>query len=161
MAEVTKLFISCSVLMAALFAYSASVQLNDPDWFFWFPLYVGASAVNLVGFTGLMSVNKIRMVARLTFWGGQLLLWKVVVEDLVKGNVGLWCLDLSERVVREKVGSLIVVLSMVLHLKVDEGMKKGRNWIAEAVDYGMLGLVIFSFGLPFVFFVVKGGEIKF
>ncbi|CAN1814843.1 hypothetical protein LINPERHAP1_LOCUS27243 [Linum perenne] len=126
MAEVTKLFISCSVLMAALFAYSASVQLNDP----------GASAVNLVGFTGLMSVNKIRMVARLTFWGGQLLLWKVVVEDLVKGNVGLWCLDLSERVVREKVGSLIVVLSMVLHLKVDEGMKKGRNWIAEAVDYG-------------------------
>ncbi|KAA8547296.1 hypothetical protein F0562_003840 [Nyssa sinensis] len=34
--------------MASLFAFSASVQFNDSDWYFWFPLYATASVVNLV-----------------------------------------------------------------------------------------------------------------
>ncbi|CAN0864398.1 hypothetical protein LINGRAHAP2_LOCUS8945 [Linum grandiflorum] len=164
----TKLFTTCSVLMATLFAYSASVQLNDPDWYFWFPLYIGASAVNLASastrFSSSSSIR--RKVARLTFWGGQLLMWKVVVGDHLNGAAGFWCLDLSQRVVREKVGSWIVVASMALHLVMascdaNEGKMKKRYVIPKAVDYGMLGLVMFSFGLPFVFFVVKGGEMKF
>ncbi|KAK8716713.1 hypothetical protein V6N13_044017 [Hibiscus sabdariffa] len=31
-----------------MFGFSSSVQLNDPDWYFWFPLYACACIVNLL-----------------------------------------------------------------------------------------------------------------
>lgn len=42
---------------------------------------------------------------------------KVVVEDVVSGIAGFCSLDLTERVVREKIGSGLVIISMILHLK--------------------------------------------
>lgn len=86
--------------MSTLFAYSASVQLNDP---------------------------------------------------------GFWSLDLSERVVREKVGSIFVVISIFLQMKAASDVQKD---ISNVVKYGMLVLVVFSYLLPFVFFVVLKGEMK-
>ncbi|WJX95328.1 hypothetical protein P8452_76663 [Trifolium repens] len=90
--------------MSTLFAYSASVQLNDHDWYFWFPLYSR-----------------------------------------------FWSLDLSERVVREKIGSILVVISTILQLKAASNVQKD---ISNIVKYGMLILVIFSYMLPFIFFVI-------
>ncbi|CAI0554024.1 unnamed protein product [Linum tenue] len=168
MATSTKLFTLCSGLMGALFAYSASVQLNDPDWYFWFPLYTGACAVNLMNVAAATSNPVSRRIAEVTLWAALFLFCKVVVEDLATGTAGLWSLDLRERVVREKIGSGMVFVSMVLHFKAfplpeAEGKKKGKeHGIPRHVEYGMLGLVVFSFGLPSVFFrVMGGGEMKF
>ncbi|KAI5581626.1 hypothetical protein BDE02_07G030400 [Populus trichocarpa] len=103
-------FSLCSLLMAALFGYSASVQLNDP--------------------------------------------------------AGFWSLDVSERVVREKTGSGLVLISMILHLEASSEpkhskMPRKRREFPRSVEYGMASLVIFSLGLPFVFFVIHDGEMKF
>lgn len=55
--------------------------------------------------------------AKFALWLGIVLFVKVVIEDFVKGVAGFCSLDLTERVVREKIGSGLVVISMILHLK--------------------------------------------
>ncbi|TQD72799.1 hypothetical protein C1H46_041672 [Malus baccata] len=115
MAAITKLYTLCSLLMASLFAYSASVQLNDPDWYFWFPLYFGACFVNLVIWA--VSSKAIKQVAEAALWLGIFLFIKVTAESAsLKGASGFLSLDLSERVIREKVGSGLVIISMLLQL---------------------------------------------
>uniref|UniRef100_A0A5B7BS30 Transmembrane protein n=1 Tax=Davidia involucrata TaxID=16924 RepID=A0A5B7BS30_DAVIN len=109
------LFSLCSLQMASLFAFSASVQFNDPDWYFWFPLYATACVVNLVN--GVSIYKIIRPIAKLALWLGVLLFIKVVIEDFVDGIAGFWSSDMRERVVREKFGSGLVVISMFLQLE--------------------------------------------
>ncbi|CAK7339487.1 unnamed protein product [Dovyalis caffra] len=160
----TIVFSLCSLLMAALFGYSASVQLNDPDWYFWFPLYACACVVNLLNWA--ISNTTIRQIAKVTLWFGIFMFLKVFIEDFVSGTVGFWSLDLSERVVREKTGSGLVVISMILHLEASSEPKhpmipRKRREFPRFVEYGMAILVIFSFGLPFVFFAIQDGEMKF
>ncbi|KAK9136416.1 hypothetical protein Syun_015746 [Stephania yunnanensis] len=162
MAKPTKLFALSSLSMASLFAYSASVQLNDPDWYFWFPLYAFASTVNILNCTSPSKiVNKV--VANTALWLGVFLFVKVVIEDFLYELAGFWSLDLGKRVVREKVGSGLVVISMFLQLKASttsiERLKKKKsgatvNW----VEYGMVLLVGFSYGLPVVFYVLLKGD---
>lgn len=170
MAEPTKLYILCCLLMAALFAYSASVQLNDPgtlifvtflllhcwqqsklifsafflffflsDWYFWFPLYAIACVVNLVNWA--ISSKKIKQVAEAALWLGMFLFIKVVAEDYVSGVSGFWSLDLRERVIREKIGSGLVIISMVLQLMASlsspESPSQNRpNLFPRYVEYG-------------------------
>ncbi|XP_062154232.1 uncharacterized protein LOC133862428 [Alnus glutinosa] len=164
MAAPTKLYSLCSVLLAFLFAFSASVQLNDPDWYFWFPLYACACMVNMVNW-GISCRTQIRLIARMSLLLGIFLFIKVVIEDFVNGTAGFWSLDLSIRVVREKTGSGLVVISMILQLEAlllpDDPMLKKRKEFAKFVGYGMAILVGFGYGLPFVFFVVQKGELKF
>jgi len=139
------LFLSlCSLFMGILFAYSASVQLNDPgaleflslqsspypfmyqiwkltqlfffpDWYCWFPVYALASGVNLLHMN--FTWRAINQGVVLILCGGILLLIKVLVEAQVYGLSGFWCMDMRERIVREKIGSGLVVLSMSLHLR--------------------------------------------
>ncbi|KAK1292632.1 hypothetical protein QJS10_CPB17g02584 [Acorus calamus] len=141
--KVSLAFTPCSLLMASLFAYSASVQLNDPDWYFWFPLYGSATIVNLLHHnTSSRDRNALA---------------KVVVEDYVGGLAGFWSLDMSERVVREKLGSGLVVASMCLQLKASALAKEPSREKAERtktlVDFGMVLLVAVSFGLLLLFCV--------
>ncbi|KAL5715106.1 hypothetical protein ACHQM5_016981 [Ranunculus cassubicifolius] len=110
----TIIFSLCSYFMSALFAYSASVQLNDPDWYFWFPLYASACLVNF--FHNTATSGRTKKMSRLAFWLGIFLFFKVVIEDYVDGLAGFWSLDLEKRVVREKLGSGLVVISMLFHL---------------------------------------------
>ncbi|XP_028764006.1 uncharacterized protein LOC114722210 [Neltuma alba] len=149
-----KLFVMCSVLMGSLFAYSASVQLNDPDWYFWFPLYSCACIVNLTN--SIISAKLTRQIAKLALWLGMFLFVKVVVEDLVNGISGFLSMDLSERVVREKTGSLLVIISMILQLQ----QSSAPNEPSSFVNYGMLLLVFFSC-IPSLVFVVGKREMKF
>ncbi|KAF9620210.1 hypothetical protein IFM89_010945 [Coptis chinensis] len=102
--------------MAFLFASSAAVQLNDPDWYLWFPLYTTASLVNLLRNTS--TSRTVKQTAKLAFWLGTFLFLKVVIEDYVDELAGFGSLNLEERVVREKVGSGLVMISMLLHLEV-------------------------------------------
>ncbi|XP_068311539.1 uncharacterized protein, partial [Pyrus communis] len=143
----------CSLLMASLFAYSASVQLNDPDWYFWFPLYLGACVVNLVIWA--VSSKAIKQVAEAALWLGIFLFVKVTAESAS----GFLSLDLSERVIREKVGSGLVIISMLLQLAASKSSSAKalpqQSYYPTSVKYGMAVLVGFSFGLPFVFFVVQ------
>lgn len=62
---------------------------------------------------------------------GLFLLVKVVAEDIITEKVGVLSLDLTHRVVREKIGSGLVIASMVLQLQsssetIDFGKKKER-----------------------------------
>ncbi|XP_050205055.1 uncharacterized protein LOC126655098 [Mercurialis annua] len=160
MAKFTVLFSSCSLVMAVIFAYSASVQLNDPDWYFWFPLYACACLVNLVNWRISSETLIIRKIAKVTLWFGIILFLKVVIEDFAE----FWLLDVSERVVREKIGSGLVIISLILQLEASHSkqfMARREKEYARYVNYGMAMLVIFSIGLPFVFFLVKKGEMKF
>ncbi|KAJ8764522.1 hypothetical protein K2173_006262 [Erythroxylum novogranatense] len=161
----TKLFTLCSILMAALFAYSASVQLNDPDWYFWFPLYSCGGVVNLMNCK--VSCTQIRRAALVTLWLGIFLFLKVVFEGFMISRSGFWSLDLSKRLVREKTGSGLVVASMVLHLlslhETTHAMPRKNKELRSYsyISYGMAILACFSFGLPFFFFVIMHGELKF
>ncbi|XVF59550.1 hypothetical protein PTKIN_Ptkin07bG0285000 [Pterospermum kingtungense] len=158
MAKSRKLFSSCSLLMAIMFGFSSSVQLNDPDWYFWFPLYACACVVNLLNWR-ISSKRTIKHIAKVALWLGVVLFVKVVVEDFVSKIAGFWSLDMSERVVREKTGSALVIISMILHLMTLKQGKKKK--IGRVVEYGMAILVAFSYGLPFVFFVIQKGVMRF
>ncbi|XP_057500095.1 uncharacterized protein LOC130784282 isoform X1 [Actinidia eriantha] len=158
-------FNACSVLMALLFALSASVQFNDPDWYFWFPLYAIACVVNLVN--GVSTYNIMRSVSKFTLWLGFFLLFKVLIEDFVQGIAGFWSLDMRERVVREKFGSGLVISSMFLQLQassipISYNPTKGhRVDVTKHVKYGMVGLVGIGYGLSYGFFMFQKKEMKF
>jgi hypothetical protein len=111
--------------MAFLFAYSASVQLNDPDWYFWFPLYTLACVVNLINYRRRIKLMMMRTALSL----GVFLLVKVIAEDVITEKVGVLSLDLTHRVVREKIGSGLVIASMVLQLQASSSSSK-------TIDFG-------------------------
>jgi len=56
-----------------------------------------------------------------------------VVEDYVYEIAGFWSLDLSERFVREKVGSILVVISIILQMEAASDVQKD---ISNVVKYG-------------------------
>lgn len=78
---------------------------------------------------------------------GALLFIKVVIEGFVSGIAGLCSLDLTERVVREKIGSGFVVISMILRLEAASVNKQRKNKkISSFIDVGeILKLVLFFF----------------
>ncbi|KAI3919863.1 hypothetical protein MKW98_001119 [Papaver atlanticum] len=160
-----KLFPINSLLMAFLFAYSASVQLNDPDWYFWLPLYTFASAINLINFGRYKQSQEIQNIARLDLLLGIFLFMKVVIEDYVYELAGFSSMDFGQRVVREKTGSGLVVISMLLQLlsssdQSTKGNTKKIKVVPRYVNYGMALLVILSYSIPLVFFVFLKGEIE-
>ncbi|GLU13668.1 hypothetical protein SLE2022_302880 [Rubroshorea leprosula] len=109
-------------------------------------------------------MGRIQHLAKGTLWLGIFLFIKVVVEDHLSGIAGFLSLDLTERVVREKIGSGLVITSMILHLiatsePLDPKQRK-ENRVSKYVGYGMAILVGFSFGHPFVFLVIQKGEFK-
>ena len=63
-----------------------------------------------------VSLEAMNNVAKAAMGVGICLWVKVVAEDYMNGIAGFLSLDLSERVVREKTGSGLVVCSMILHL---------------------------------------------
>ncbi|KAL7224002.1 hypothetical protein ACSBR1_025457 [Camellia fascicularis] len=168
MAKPRKLLFSfSSILMASLFALSASLQFNDPDWYFWIPLYASACAVNLVN--GVSECKIMRPIARFAQWFGFFLLIKALIEDFVEGIDGFWSLDMRERVVREKFGSGLVIISMFLHFQAlsssssvkGKPTKKNEVKVANYVQYGTAVLVAISYGLSFAFFIFQKREMKF
>ncbi|KAK8478863.1 hypothetical protein V6N12_041537 [Hibiscus sabdariffa] len=76
--------------MAIMFGFSSSVQLNDPDWYFWFPLYACACIVNLLNWR-ISPKGSIKHIAEVVLCLGVFLFIKVVVEDFVtKKEEGSW-----------------------------------------------------------------------
>ncbi|KAJ0233339.1 Uncharacterized protein HA466_0283060 [Hirschfeldia incana] len=125
-------------------------------WYLWFPLYALASAVNLINSLRICKSRRIRQLTRTALGLGLFLLVKVVTEDVITERVGILSLDLTHRVVREKIGSGLVIASMVLQLQVASCSKPK----VKSVDFGMAATVIFGYGLPFWFFTIENGEIK-
>lgn len=101
------------------------------DWYFWFPLYSCACLINLNSCIMKIKLNK--PIATITIWIGILLCSKVVVEDYVYEIAGFWSLDLSERVVREKVGSIFVIISIFFQMEAASDVQKD---ISNVVKYG-------------------------
>ncbi|KAI3985919.1 hypothetical protein MKX01_039001 [Papaver californicum] len=132
----SKLFTTISILMAFLFAYSGSLQLNNPDWYFWLPVYTFSSDGNLININYVYELG------------------------------GFSSMDLSQRVVRENTESGLVVISMLLHLLSSSYQStKGKkiNVVPRYVNYSkkfvkMTILVILRYGIPLVFFVFLKGE---
>ncbi|CAN6906374.1 unnamed protein product [Brassica oleracea] len=126
------------------------------DWYLWLPLYALASAVNLINSRKICNKSRrIRQITRTALSLGLFLLVKVITEDVITERVGILSLDLTHRVVREKIGSGLVIASMVLQLQASCSKPKEKS-----VDFGMAATVIFGYGLPFWFFTIQNGEIK-
>ncbi|CAI9752803.1 unnamed protein product [Fraxinus pennsylvanica] len=151
----------CSMLMAFHFALSASFQLNDPDWYFWFPLYAIACVVNLVN--GVKTEKKRRKMAKFAVWLGMFLFIKVIIEDFIDGIAGFWSFDVRERVVREKIGSGLVIGSMFMQLEssTHPTHPSSNQQRTQVANLGMPILVGISHSLSLFFFVFQHGEIKF
>lgn len=116
------------------------IELAYIDWYVWFPLYSCACLINL---TRCIISPKLNMpIATMVLWVGILLYIKVVLEDFVNGVAGFWSLDLSERVVREKIGSILVVISTILQMEASNVQnhpeKKSGKGISSTVKYGEL-----------------------
>lgn len=102
------------------------------DCYFWIPLYAAACVVNLVN--GVSKYKKIKRIARFAQWLGFFLLTKVIIEGFVQGIAGFWSLDMREKLVREKIGSAIVISSMFLQLQASSGSNNAK--IGKGVEYG-------------------------
>lgn len=108
-----------------------------PDWYFWFPLYVLAAAINLLRLN--FRWRAIAQSAMLVLCGGISLLIKVLVEAHLYGLCGFWSMDMRERVVREKIGSGLVAISMLCILitaaasqePLRERKAQDRNYVAS------------------------------
>ncbi|KAL3525758.1 hypothetical protein ACH5RR_014130 [Cinchona calisaya] len=160
------LFSLSSLLMASLFAISASFQFNDPDWFFWFPLYICGCIVNLVNGLSKFPMMRLRTLAKFSLWLGVFLFIKVAVEGALKGMVaGFWSLDMRERIVREKLGSGLVIGSMFLHLQKKPSSRHQPNGqeteVAKLTKYGMPTLAVIRYGLSILFYLCHQKEMKF
>ncbi|XP_047945163.1 uncharacterized protein LOC125191791 [Salvia hispanica] len=136
----------CCLLMASLFGLSTCFQFNDPDWYLWIPLYASACYVNLLKFCKPNS-PRIRKVAKFGLCLGVFLFIKVWAEDLIHGICGIWCMDMRERVVRERFGSGLVVSSMFL--------------VKNNSRYGMPILVGFAYGISFIFFAFQHHQMRY
>ncbi|XP_057768468.1 uncharacterized protein LOC130988602 [Salvia miltiorrhiza] len=138
----------CCLLMASLFGLSVCFQFNDPDWYFWIPLYASACLVNVLKWSEPNS-SRIRKLAKFGLCLGIFLFIKVGAEDLIHG---FWRLDMRERVVREKFGSGLVVSSMFLVLD---------NPPSQLTKYGMPILVGVAFSTSFIFFAFQRDEMRY
>ncbi|XP_042063409.1 uncharacterized protein LOC121807257 isoform X2 [Salvia splendens] len=136
----------CCLLMASLFGLSTCFQFNDPDWYFWIPLYASACFVNLLKFCKPNS-PRIRKLAKLGLCLGVFLFIKVGAEDLINGKCGIWCMNMRERVVRERLGSGLVVCSMFL--------------VKDNSRYGLPILVGVAYGISFIFFAFQHHQMRY
>ncbi|KAK6152673.1 hypothetical protein DH2020_012312 [Rehmannia glutinosa] len=152
----TSLLGACNLLMATLFALSTCFQFDDSDWYFWIPLYATACIVNLVNWSKPNS--RMRKLAKFAFWLGLFLFIKVSIEDFVKGTDGFWSTDMKERIVREKFGSGLVIISMFLFL---QNSSNSNSHPTQVTKYGMPILVGIAYGLSFVFFAFQHDEMKY
>lgn len=83
------------------------------------------------------------------------MLLKVLAETPKKGLAGFWSMDMRGRVVREKIGSVLVVISMSLQLKAP-----ATSNLQRLRSTGVAILVAFSFGLSLYFFVFTQRAMK-
>ncbi|CAN6447980.1 unnamed protein product [Victoria cruziana] len=177
------IFSSCSLLMATLFAYSASVQLDDPGsflssmnarrfgsfclllfsclwfsyWYLWFSLYAFAFAIHIL--QSIRIFGRSKWIAAINFCLALLLFLKVVYEAYASGGFNeVASLDMEKRVVREKLGAGLVLISMFFQYKAsdiaDSPVRMRREQIWKTVEYGMLMLMALSFGLSLTFMVL-------
>ncbi|XP_074294332.1 uncharacterized protein LOC141622172 [Silene latifolia] len=162
------LYLICSLLMAALFIISTSAQFDDPDWYFWIPLYAGAAYVNLMNLIGTSSSKITTNVGSIILASGEFLASKVILEHYSgeSVSVGILSMNMKERVVREKIGSVLVILCMILQVSAGtefnkDPAKKMRLDVASSTKYGMAILVCIGYGLSAVFLMYHENEIKF
>lgn len=80
----------------------------------------------------LLGSKTITSIAKANLCLGAFLFVKVVLEGFVNGVSGFWSLDISERIVREKIGSGMVVVSMVLQLIAS----KNKDKVPRIVECG-------------------------
>ncbi|GMH25243.1 hypothetical protein Nepgr_027086 [Nepenthes gracilis] len=191
MAKNAKLYKICCILMAFLFAVSASVQLNDTDWYFWIPLYASASFVNLMS-CWTDSSEMVKRIGHGALLLALFLFTKVVVDEDLNRRDAFWSVDLRERAVREKFGSGLVFVSMILQLTAssiheDSTRKKMKtnteetNYddelaasppsnnlmdmkkikLATYLEYGMAILLGISYGISFSFLLYQNKDMKF
>lgn len=130
----------------SLLLFSLSVGV---DWYFWFSLYACACVVNMVNWVvSCRSRTQIRNIARMSLLLGIFLFIKVVIEDFVNVTAGFCSLDLSKRVVREKTGSGLVVISLILQLEaslVPQDPMRKRKEFAKLVGYGETNFLLLLF----------------
>jgi len=147
-------FSICCAFMGILFAFSASVQLNDQDWYLWLPLYSLASAVNMMAVVNMNRARWSRDIVDITFWLGLTLFVKVVLEAcLWETNALKWreflSLDMERKLVREKLGSGQVIISMWLHSKASLSSQNVRS----RIELGMILLFAVNGCLCLLFFL--------
>lgn len=84
---------------------------------------------------------------------GTILFLKVVIEDVVfhQGISGIWSFDMGERVVREKIGSGLVILSMSLLLRKGNPNNTTFSNHVEFGNFSTPPLVWFSYGYSMLF----------
>ncbi|KAJ7544924.1 hypothetical protein O6H91_09G099200 [Diphasiastrum complanatum] len=145
------------LFLVVLFAYSSLVQLNDPDWYFWFPFYSLACTVNLVHVVQASALS--RGAAIIGILSAIALLLKVIVEGCLDNGKFLWAelfsLDLEKRLAREKMGSVFVLLSMWLEAK-SSGMPSQEDSKARRdIMFGHTLLVFGSICLCAAYFIPK------
>lgn len=84
---------------------------------------------------------------------GIFLLSKVILEDYsLDDKFGIWSLDMRHRLVREKIGSVLVISSLILQLllKKDPYTKKMNIKFASHVEYGMIKTDFYLFKLIYI-----------
>lgn len=102
-------------------------------------MYSCAAYVNLKRISSFVASKRITAAGIVALWLGMFLLIKVLLEDFFGDMIGIWSLDMRHRLVREKLGSGLVIWSMILQLAVQQN---STNWksikIGLLIEFGMI-----------------------
>ena len=106
----TKVGPTVSTLVWILFSFSPICL----GWLAWILLYTSAAYVNLTSCIKRLPLKWAAGISKLTGFHAQFLLSQVMLDDNFHGKAGLWSLDMREKLVREKLGCILVIISMIL-----------------------------------------------
>jgi len=103
-----------SAIMMLFFCYGACVQLNDPDWLFWFPLWSCAALASFLYAEDNYNLKKtsFHLALAVMVHAAALLGWRVLCSFLrpghCQGSLGS-TFSVNSEVGRENIGSSIII----------------------------------------------------
>lgn len=106
-------------------------------------MYSCAAYVNLKRTLSFVAPKRITAAGIVALWLGMFLLIKVLLEDFFGDMIGIWSLDMRHRLVREKIGSGLVIWSMILQLSVEQDPTKWNSMeIGLLIEFGMINDIV-------------------
>lgn len=102
------------LLMTVAFLYAMTVQYNDPDPYYWMPIYLLPAAISLLIYLGrgTKSLKGILLVLALVYFAGAFFMWPAHWEGVALQH-GMKTVNIEEG--RESLGLAVVGFTMVIY----------------------------------------------
>ncbi len=101
------------LVMTVAFLYATAVQYNDPDPYYWMPIYILPAIISLLIYYGRGNrVKALLLILALVYLGGAYYMWPAHWEGVALQN-GMKTIDIEEG--RESLGLAVVTFTLVVY----------------------------------------------